>query len=50
MGAYFPYVRVNAGDVLLAAGLAVALSTIVAAIPAYQASQLKPVDALRRVG
>lgn len=50
MGAMFPYVRIAPGDATLAGALALALATLVAAIPAYQASQLRPVDALRRVG
>ncbi|MBM4364499.1 MAG: FtsX-like permease family protein, partial [Deltaproteobacteria bacterium] len=44
MGAMFPYVRIAPGDASLAGALAVALAALVAAIPAYQASRLRPVD------
>jgi putative ABC transport system permease protein len=50
MGAFFPYFRVAPKDVVAAGALAVGLATAVAAIPAYQASKLNTIDALRRVG
>ena len=50
MGGFFPYFRVTAKDAGLAATLAVGLAAVVAAIPAYQASKLNTIDALRRVG
>lgn len=50
MGAFFPYFRVAPKDAGLAAALAVALACVVALIPAYQASKLNTIDALRRVG
>lgn len=50
MGGFFPYFKVTAKDAILAAGLAIALAAGVAAIPAYQASKLNTIDALRRVG
>jgi putative ABC transport system permease protein len=50
MGGFFPYFRVTAKDAGLAATLAIGLAAAVAAIPAYQASKLNTIDALRRVG
>jgi len=50
MGGFFPYFRVTAKDAGLAASLAIGLAAVVAAIPAYQASKLNTIDALRRVG
>lgn len=50
MGGFFPYFRVAGRDAGLAAALAVMLACTVAAIPAYQASKLNTIDALRRVG
>jgi len=41
---------VTAKDAGLAAALAIGLSGVVALIPAYQASKLNTIDALRRVG
>jgi putative ABC transport system permease protein len=49
MGSYFPYFRIDPKSTVMAAVLALALGAIAAAIPAYRASQLKVVDALRRV-
>jgi putative ABC transport system permease protein len=49
MGSYFPYFRIDPKATVAAAVLALALGAIAAAIPAYRASQLKVVDALRRV-
>jgi len=50
MGSFFPYFRVAPKDAIAAAVLALALAAVVAAIPAYQASKLNTIDALRRVG
>ncbi len=50
MASFFPYFRVAAKDVFLSAALAVGLACGVAALPAYQASKLNTIDALRRVG
>jgi putative ABC transport system permease protein len=50
MAGFFPYFKVAPKDVGAAAGLALALACGVAAIPAYQASKLNTIDALRRVG
>jgi putative ABC transport system permease protein len=49
MGSFFPYFRIDPKTTLTAAGLALLLGVIAAAIPAYSASKLKVVDALRRV-
>lgn len=50
MGAFFPFFRLQPGVVLTAMLLAVALSLLAAAIPAYGAAKLKVIDSLRRVG
>jgi putative ABC transport system permease protein len=50
MGAFFPFVRINPLTAVLAFGLAILLALLAAAIPAYQASRLNVLDALRRVG
>ena len=50
MGSFLPYFRVTAQTSAIAGGLSVALSAASALIPAMQASRLKAVDALRRVG
>lgn len=50
MGGFFPYFRVAPQDLALAATLAVGLAAGVALVPAYQASRLNTIDALRRVG
>jgi putative ABC transport system permease protein len=47
---FFPYFRVATSDALIALGLSVVLALVAAMIPAYQASKLHVVDALRRVG
>ena len=49
MGSYFPYFRIDPKATVAAAVLALGLGAIAAAIPAYRASKLKVVDALRRV-
>jgi putative ABC transport system permease protein len=50
MSGFFPYFRVAMKDVGAAAALAIGMACAVAAIPAYQASKLNTIDALRRVG
>jgi putative ABC transport system permease protein len=49
MGSFFPYFRIQGVVAVLAVVLAVALGAIAASIPAYRASKLKVIDALRRV-
>lgn len=49
MGSFFPYFRVPGSVAVIALGLAVALGFVAAVIPAFQASRLKVVDALRRI-
>lgn len=49
MGTFFPYFRVQPDIALEAFALALALATTAAALPAYRASKLKVVDALRRI-
>jgi putative ABC transport system permease protein len=48
-GALFPYFRLEAGNAILALSLATVLAAIAAAIPAWRASKLRVVDAVRRV-
>lgn len=50
MGGMFPYFRLSATTAILAVALSVAVGAISAIIPAWQASKLSIVDALRRVG
>jgi putative ABC transport system permease protein len=50
MGAWFPYFRVPTDVALLALGMAGLLAAAAAAIPAWQASRLDVIDALRRLG
>lgn len=50
MGAFFPYFRIAGETVVMVGVLAVVLAGVAAAIPAWRASRLKVVDALRRVG
>lgn len=47
---FFPYFRVMPKDAIIAIVLSIALALVAAAIPAYQASRLRVVDALRKVG
>jgi putative ABC transport system permease protein len=50
MGAYFPYFSIPTSVALLALGMAVALAGIAALVPAYSASKLDVITALRRIG
>jgi putative ABC transport system permease protein len=50
LGAYFPYFRIADETAIAAPLLALGLALVAAAFPAYRASQLKVVDALRRLG
>jgi putative ABC transport system permease protein len=50
MGGFFPYFRVADTDAILAGVLALVLAALASAVPAYQASKLDVIDALRRVG
>ena len=49
MGGFFPYFRVPRDMMLGSIGLAIGLAVAAAASPAYRASRLRVVDALRRV-
>ena len=49
MGSMFPYFRISAPVAALAVALAVVLGALAAVLPAYRASKLRVVDALRRV-
>jgi putative ABC transport system permease protein len=49
MGSFFPFFRIPPLVTATALGLAVALGIAAAAIPAFNASRLKVVDALRRI-
>ena len=49
MGSMFPYFRISAPVAALAVALAVVLGALAAVLPAYRASRLHVVDALRRV-
>lgn len=50
MGAFFPYFSIPTKVAFLALGLAAALAAIAAVIPAWRASKLDVIDALRRLG
>ena len=50
MGGFFPYFRIADGTTIAAALLSLALGGLAAAIPAYRASKLDVIDALRRIG
>jgi putative ABC transport system permease protein len=50
MGAFFPFFRIDPATIVWALVLAAFLGLLAAAIPAYNASRLKVVDALRRTG
>jgi putative ABC transport system permease protein len=46
----FPYFRMEESDALLALLIAIGVAMVASAIPAYRASKLDVIDALRRVG
>jgi putative ABC transport system permease protein len=50
MGAFFPVFKLQPSIALAAFGLALLLSALAAAIPAYGTTRLNTVDALRRIG
>lgn len=50
MGSFFPYFRIEPTTAVLAMLLALLLGLLASAIPAYQASKLNVVNALRKVG
>jgi putative ABC transport system permease protein len=50
LGAMFPFFQIDNNTIILAIILAVLLGAMAAAVPAYNASRLKVVDALRRTG
>jgi putative ABC transport system permease protein len=50
MGAYFPYFQVPTDVAVTAVALATGLAGLAALIPAYRASKLDVIDALRRIG
>jgi putative ABC transport system permease protein len=50
MGSYFPYFRIPPLIAVLAVAIAVLLAVLAAALPAYRASKLGVVEALRRLG
>jgi len=49
MGSYFPFFRIAGATALAAALLSLGLAAAASAIPAYRASRLSVIDALRRV-
>jgi len=49
-GGFFPYFRVAQGDVVVAIVLSIMLAVVAAVVPAYQATKLRVVDALRKLG
>jgi putative ABC transport system permease protein len=49
MGAMFPYFRLEPGNVVVALVLAALLGGLAAAMPAWRASRLRVIDAVRRV-
>ena len=50
LGAFFPYFRIASSTVIATVLIAAVLGPLAAAVPAYRASKLRVVDALRRVG
>jgi putative ABC transport system permease protein len=50
MGAFFPFFRIDPATIVWALVLAMFLGAVAAALPAYNASRLKVIDALRRTG
>jgi putative ABC transport system permease protein len=49
MGSFFPYFRLETANILLGLGIAALLGAAASAIPAWRASKLVVVDAVRRV-
>ena len=49
MGSFFPYFRIPPTAMVLTVAVSVLLAVVAAGIPAYRASKLSVVDALRRV-
>jgi putative ABC transport system permease protein len=49
MGSYFPYFRLETGNIVLGLSLAALLGAVAGAIPAWRASKLRVIDAVRRV-
>jgi putative ABC transport system permease protein len=49
MGAFFPYFRLETGNILLGLAIAALLGAAASAVPAWRASKLVVVDAVRRV-
>ena len=47
---FFPYFRMIERDAALAIGAGMLVAAVASAIPAYNASKLHVIDALRRVG
>jgi putative ABC transport system permease protein len=47
---FFPYFRLTDSDVVIALAISVVVASVAAIVPAWQASKLDVVDALRRVG
>jgi putative ABC transport system permease protein len=47
---FFPYFRIADRDALIALAVAVVVAGVASALPAYGASRLNVIDALRRVG
>ncbi|MEY4549273.1 MAG: hypothetical protein RL685_5468 [Pseudomonadota bacterium] len=50
MGGFFPFFRIDPSTVVQAFVLSAVVGAVAAALPAYNASQLRVVDALRRTG
>ena len=50
MGAFFPFFRIDPATIVWALVLAALLGAVAAALPAYTASRLKVIEALRRTG
>ena len=50
MGAFFPFFRIDPATIVWALLLAMLLGAVAAALPAYNASRLKVIEALRRTG
>jgi putative ABC transport system permease protein len=50
MANFFPYFKLSDSDVVLALVVSAVVAAVAAAVPAYQASKLDVIDALRQVG